>query len=211
MPIKNGLTPARIESLRLTAYAHNKQQIVDLTNSLSEENEQAILHELGSDVPSVQYVDGVLGKPLDRVNETGFTLTEFGFLQPIVDEAIRMLLEMSPVGPEKGGHYRDNHQMFVNGEQRDFVSSSVINLVATDVIVIVNQTPYARKVEGGFAHGSRARARRRPGLSVQAPDGVYEITANEMRRRFGALATISYVFRASESSEGAFPSIEISM
>jgi hypothetical protein len=62
--------------------------------------------------------------------------------------------------------------------------------------VIINMRPYARKIEGGANNRfSRRLTDRRPGLSAQAPNGVYEITARDLQRMFGTIATIRFTYR----------------
>lgn len=213
MPTRNGFTPQKITALTATVRVRSREQLVKTTEFLVDQNQERIAGNLGTKVPTQQWVDGVLGKPLDEAQK--YTATQFQFLSPVVDEAMRLLFEASPVGPAGGGHYRDDHWLFVNGERIDNVANAVkgdTDILPTDIVRIVNRRPYARKIEGGFHSGSRSWTRRRPGLSVQATNGVYEITAIALRSRFGNIASIVYTF-SSEGGEnddmGGFPALEI--
>ncbi|MEJ0015718.1 MAG: hypothetical protein WDN25_03980 [Acetobacteraceae bacterium] len=199
MPPQNPFSLARIESLTRRIRANTREQIVALTNELTARNQALIAGaSAGSTVPFTRYVDGVLGKPLDQVRADGMTLTEFHLLGHVVDAAIRMLIERSPFGPAEGGHYRDDHRLYVNGQRRDATKEGTpVEIKQTDQVVILNPRPYARKIEGGARERFRGRmTNRRPGLSVQAPDGVYEITVRELRQRFGNIAVIGFTYRA---------------
>jgi hypothetical protein len=217
MPVKNGFTTQRIQSLTLTAHVTTREQLIETTERLTEENQRRIQAEFGGkEVPTALYVDGVFGKPLENVNQEGFTLTEFRFLSPIVDEALMLLMTASPVGPEEGGHYRDDHWLYVDGVRVDTdITSNVVDILPNQTVRLINRRPYARKIEGGFRHigsGRRSFDKRRPGLSVQAPNGVYEVTAMELRRRFGGVASIVFTYSSEDGSNdamGGFPALEI--
>lgn len=216
MAVTNPFTSGRIEGLRQRVTAQTRDQLIETTERLTEDNQRAIRAELGKDASVERYVDGVLGKPVEQVNENGFTLTEFHMLSAVVDDAFQMLIQASPTGPEEGGHYRDDHRLFVNGTERDSdIEGNLIEFRPGDVVVIVNTRPYARKIEGGFRHvggSKRSMANRRPGLSVQAPDGVYQVTANELRRRYGDVVSVLYVFKSLDGrndKNGGYPALEM--
>lgn len=210
MPMQNPFSTAKIQALTERVLANNKAQIIRLTNELTEENQRAIAGSFGDQVPIQRFVDGVLGKPLEQVKPDGVTLTEFELIGHVVDAVLQELFQVSPYGPEKGGHYRDDHWLFVNGQRRDAsVEGGAVRIDPTDKVVIINTRPYARKIEGGARRRSGGRASpRRPGLSVQAPDGVYEITARKMAGRLGNIAVINFTYLALAGT-GRFPAIEI--
>jgi len=216
----NPFTPARIAALTERIHVTTREQIIDLTVSRSIKNQAAIQAAFGHEAPIERFVDGQPNKPLSQVNPAGFTLTRFELLTNVVDEAIKALVLASPVGPAKGGHYRDDHWLFVNGQRRDFgIEGSTVILAANDNVIIVNLRPYSRKIEGGARERFRGRmTNRRPGLSVQAPNGVYEITARDLQRRFGNVASIRFAYRglvgapspAGRARQDRYPALEIS-
>lgn len=194
----NPFTGSRIASLTQRVQANTKSQIIKLTTELTAQNQRAIAGALGGEAPTTRFVDGVVGKPLGDVKPDGFTLTEFHLIGHVIDEIIKALFAASPYGPEEGGHYRDDHLLFVNGQRRDATAEGeVVAIKPTDEVVIINVRPYARKIEGGRGRRTRGKmTSRRPGLSVQAPNGVYEITGRQMAARFGNMAKIRFVYRS---------------
>lgn len=145
--------------------------------------------------PRITIVDGRRGASEEMVKAFGVISYQINPVGDVIDEVFAKLVERSPVGPAKGGHYRDDHHMYVNGRKRDAEAEGAdIAIAPGDEIVFLNARPYARKIEGGLKRtlldetgprgGRRYKTERRPGLSAQAPDGVYEITAREMRTRF---------------------------
>jgi hypothetical protein len=218
VPVKNGFTVQKIQALTLTAHVTTREQLIETTETLTSQNQQRMQSEIrGSAVPFIRFVDGVKDKPLESVNPQGFTLTQFAFLGPVVDEALMLLMSASPVGPDEGGHYRDDHWLYVDGVRVDTdISSSPVDILPTQTVRVINRRPYAKKIEGGFRHnigsGKRSFDKRRPGLSVQAPNGVYEVTAMELRHRFGGIASIIFTYSSEDGSNdamGGFPALEI--
>jgi len=190
-----GLTSARIAALVQRVEVRTQQAIITTTRRLVAENESAIARTFGRPPGITQAVDGIVGKPLETIDPRGYTDTRFEVAASIITEAFTALVRASPFGPAEGGHYRDDHWMFVNGIRRDAtLEGKEIVVGRGDRIVFVNVRPYARKIEGGARTRTRRFTDRRPGLSVQAPDGVYEITARDLRRRFGNLANITFTY-----------------
>ncbi|MBI1207504.1 MAG: hypothetical protein GC191_09490 [Azospirillum sp.] len=147
--------------------------------------------------PTTLFVDGRQSGSEDQVRPGGTIEYHFQVVGDVVDAVYRLLVEASPVGPAKAGHYRDDHWLYVNGRRRDASAEGArIELVPGDEVVFLNSRPYARKIEGGFrrihpdpAVSDYKRRRygkkvRRAGQSVQAPGGVYELVVREARRRF---------------------------
>lgn len=146
----------------------------------------------GQPLPYRRIVDHREGVSEDAVRLYGVIEYKFSMAADVAGEIYAMILQASPVGPAKGGHYRDDHIILVNGEQ----VADLRSVQAGDEIAITNLRPYARKIEGGARESSRRRlTNRRPGLSVQAPNGVYEITAHAARQRFGNMAAIEFTYR----------------
>ena len=191
----NPFDPQRVTDIVSRVRAFNKQQLIDLTLEKTAENQAAIQRVFGHPAPWERFVDGQSAKPLTQVQES--TLTRFHLQSGIVDAALRMLMERSPYGPDEGGHYRDDHWLFVNNVRRDAThEGAVVEIKPGDEVVIINMRPYARKIEGGARGRTHRLTDRRPGLSVQAPNGVYEITARDLQRKFGTVAIIRFAYRA---------------
>jgi hypothetical protein len=192
----NPFNPQRVTDIVNRIHVANRRQLVQVTLRKTADNQAAIRRVFGQDAPTDLFVDGQSAKPLSQAQE--FTLTRFHLQTNIVDAAIRMLMERSPVGPGRNGHYRDDHWLFVNGVRRDAThEGDVVQIKPGDEVVIINMKPYARKIEGGPRNRfNRRLADRRPGLSAQAPNGVYEITARDLQRKFGTVATIRFTYRA---------------
>lgn len=209
-------TPGRIHALTEHVRAFTRQQIIDLTLEGTERIQSNLGVHLGQILPFERWVDGSPSKPLEKVEY--YTLTRFETLGSVVAAALRLLYDRSPVGPGKYGHYRDDHWLYLNRTRVDSPIDELIPMAAGDVAIIVNMRPYARKLEGGPRERRRRMTNRRPGLSVQAPNGVYEISAYELRRRFGNIATIKFIYTAPIGAQSPlgrdrndrYPAIEIS-
>jgi hypothetical protein len=131
--------------------------------------------------PYTQFVDGAEGAPLENVRPGGVILFKFNRIGPVFDWIYQELLSRSPVGPDKDGHYRDDHWVFLNGDRVEAPDIERTLLVsAGSEIVIADLRPYSRKIEAGE--------------SVQAPDGVYEITVIAARKKFPE-ANIQFAYR----------------
>lgn len=187
-----------------------REAVIRETRRLTAENEAAIAASFGEAAPWQRYVDGSLGKPLEQVAENGFTLTEFDLFSHVITATWEALVRASPVGPSEGGHYKNDHWLFVNGTRRDAqTEGDRIMIKAGDDVVFINPRPYARKIEGGSRSRFRSRMTdRRPGLSVQAPNGVYEVTAAALNRRFGNLARFRFTYRGLVGGAPIIPAME---
>jgi hypothetical protein len=143
--------------------------------------------------PTMTVVDGRQGAAEEQVKPFGVIEYHFNPAGDVIDATYQALLERAPV---KTGRYRDNIWMFVNGVRRDAdAEGQLVQIAAGDEVVFIDTVPYARKIEGGFK--SVAKQTSRPGLSAQAPNGVFEITAKEMKRRFGNYPVdIAFEYRA---------------
>ena len=193
-----GFTPQRVTDMVTRIRAHTRQQLIDITQERTQANQAAIRRVFGHEAPIDLFVDGQSGKPLSSAQEV--TLTRFHLQNGVVDAAHKMLVERSPYGPDFEGHYQDDHWIFVNGVRRDAAREGDVPIMIgpNDKVVIINMRPYARKIEGGANNRfSKRLTDRRPGLSAQAPNGVYEITARDLQRMFGTVATIRFTYLAS--------------
>jgi hypothetical protein len=125
-----------------------------------------------------RFVDGAPGRPEEAVKPNGVILYQYPRLDLVAEFALETLRRLSPVGPPEGGHYRDSHQLFVNGQAVE----SLHNLKPGDKIVISNTMPYARKIEVGS-------------MKMSVPPQVYERAVRLTRQRFGTIAEVLFTYR----------------
>lgn len=139
----------------------------------------------GRPVDYVVAVDGVRGAALASVKPDGTIVAEWagGLQGSVVGWCWARVLESSPVF---SGAYRASHRLLADGVE---VTAPDPSLEA-DEWVITTTVPYARKLEG--------MSGKRPPLSEQAPHGIYQVVAEEARRRFGNLARIKFSARSIE-------------
>lgn len=203
----NPFSKARITTLVEKINVATREAIIRETTRRTAANQARIAQIFGEAAPTRRFVDGVEGKPLEQVAPNGVTLTEFDLYPAIITATWEALYQASPVGPGKNGHYRDDHWLFVNGVRRDAATEGDKILVRPgDDIVFLNAKPYARKIEGGARAKTRRMTNRRPGLSVQAPNGVYEVTMMALKRRFGNIATFRFTYRGLVGGAPVLPS-----
>lgn len=121
-------------------------------------------------------VDGILGKKLEAVNQNGFVTWQWGVHLQIVDEALTLLIQHSPIEQVATDqvHYKDHHKLLVN----DVEVKPPVEVGVNDIVKIVNLLPYARRIEHGW--------------SPQASDGVYELVAEILRQKYGKLYDIDF-------------------
>jgi hypothetical protein len=199
--VARGFTPQVVNDLIDYHQAATRKVLISETRRLVALNEQAIMDTFGSPAEIEQTVDGQVGRALDQALK--YTDTVFHLHANVVDEALRLLIMRSPIGPGRHGHYKDAHWLYVNGTRRDVqLEGNKVELKRGDKIVIVNVKPYARKIEGTpYQRFKQRMTHRRPGLSVQAPDGVYEVTARDLQKLYGKIAIINFTYRG--NVEGA--------
>lgn len=196
-----GFTQQAVTDLAKIWRVSTRQELIKETKRLVDANQSAITSHFGTPATIEQVVDGQKGKALDQALK--FTDTTFHLHANVVDEALKMLIMRSPIGPGRNGHYKDAHWLYINGHRRDAaVDGAPIQLKAGDKAIIINVKPYARKIEGTpYARFSKRLTNRRPGLSSQAPDGVYEVTARDLQKLYGKIAIINFTYRG--NVEGA--------
>jgi hypothetical protein len=104
----------------------------------------------------------------------------YGAMQDVVDFALAILRDRSPVGSNGDKHpglYRDSHKVFLNGH----VVEDVSGWRPGDQINISNPVPYARKIEAGRG-------------KMTVPGHVYEDAALIVAGRFGNKAAVRFTF-----------------
>jgi hypothetical protein len=191
----SGFTPQKVTDFIDIIKVNTRKTLISETKRLVGANQTAIVHVFGSPAIVEQLVDGQANKALDQALK--YTDTLFHMHANVVDEALRLLITRSPVGPGRDGHYRDNHWLYVNGARRDATleGGNKVELKKGDKAVIINTKPYARTIEGTpYARFRNRLSHRRPGLSAQAPDGVYEVTARDLQKSYGKIAIIRFTY-----------------
>lgn len=101
-------------------------------------------------------------------------------MQGIVDYALQVLMEKSPIGSSGDKHpglYRDSHMVFLNGH----VTKDVSGYRAGDTIDISNPVPYSRKIEAGRG-------------KMNVPGHVYEDAAQLVKSRYGNSVSVLFKF-----------------
>ena len=146
----------------------------------------------GFDNQPIVVTDGVANRDWAQVKPFG--KIEFD-RRPMLQECARwimaQLVDRSPVGPGRNGHYKDKHVYLVNGEQ---VSDQHLDKVKpSDRLQIVNTQPYAKKLEGERAQ-RRFKLKRERGSSVQAPGGIYTIVQRLAFQRYGRSLFIDFKY-----------------
>lgn len=152
----------------------------------------------------VRTVDGVRGAREEQVRPDGTIIYVYPRLDEVVQAAMDLLFELSPV---LSGAYRMGHTLFVDGvEARNLGGWS-----GQGQILISNVLPYSRKIELG-----------KMTMRVPGSDHVYEQAEFALRQRFGNQARIIFTFRGlmggsvlttragGNKSEYRYPALEIS-
>jgi hypothetical protein len=121
------------------------------------------------------YVDQRPGAAEETVRPNGVIVYEFELAEQIVPAVLTMLRAHSPV---LTGAYQRSHVVFADGVE---VDPDAVPLTAKE-IAILNVQPYARKIERGF--------------SKKAPDGVYQVVATLIGKRFDNIALIRFSYRS---------------
>lgn len=129
-------------------------------------------------------------------------------------------VEISPLGPSKAGHYRDDHMVMIDGVQvRGDLKAKLMAVKPGQRVQLVNPRVYAALIEGKDAYSrwdvkpkrgkpSRRAQRRKQGWkprkmqgqSRQAPQGVYRVVFRELVRRYGK--TMAFNFSNVKLSSG---------
>jgi hypothetical protein len=129
------------------------------------------------------HVDGRLGAPLESVKPDGVIVFEFELLLELLEWIGEQLVLASPIGqsddprPGHPGLYANSHGFYAD----DTLLEPGTPVPPAREYAFVNSVPYARKIERG--------------LSDQAPTGVYQVIADQAKRRFGNVANIRFTYR----------------
>lgn len=122
-------------------------------------------------------VDGRRGAKEEAVRADGRIVYDYGRLAEVVQAAMDLLFELSPV---LSGEYRMGHTLFVNGIE----ARNLADWDGEGEVIISNPLPYARKIELGKMK-----------MRVPGTDHVYEQAEWLMLQRFGNQARIKFTYR----------------
>lgn len=138
-----------------------------------------------------RFVDGRQGAAEETVKPHGVILYQYPRLDEVARYALRVLFDLSPVGPPEDGHYRDRHTVYVGGKP---VAS--LKGFSGPEIIVSNPLPYARKIEVG-------------GMKMRVPgtDMVYQRAVRKVRARFGNVAAIHFLYQS--IGDDRFPALRI--
>lgn len=130
---------------------------------------------LGYVPPHETFVDGRQGAPVETVRPDGTVIFEFSLIETALAVIAEMLINASPV---LTGQFMSSIALFADGDE---VEPGKTPPNASEY-AFVPSVPYARKLERG--------------LSNQAPDGIFQVTATLASRRFGNIARIRFGYRS---------------
>lgn len=121
------------------------------------------------------YVGGAKASSLESLKLSDIVTFEFHLLLDVIQWVDEQLILHSPVKSER---YARSHAWFA--DDVEFPDPS--NPPPAGAYVVLNATPYARKIERG--------------QSSQAPEGVYQAVATLAKRRFGNIAYVGFSYRS---------------
>ena len=136
---------------------------------------------IGHDIADRTLVNGQPARAED-IKPGGVVVHLFAVHHAAIDFAYETLARLSPID---SGHYKNSHQMLVN----DVPVDPPVEIGMDDVVTFVNPAAYARRLERGW--------------SDQAPDGIYEVATQIVRRRFGGIVTTAFRYVALSGGEVA--------
>jgi hypothetical protein len=135
---------------------------------------QEINRQVLGRIPSHEtWVDGRKGAALESVRPNhGRIIFEFDLTEDIFDWIHIQLVGHSPIGPEAGGHYFEDHKFYADGREYDPLG---VIPTATEYVMI-NIRPYARRLERRY--------------------GIYQAVAKLANSRVGKALRVRFTYRA---------------
>lgn len=121
------------------------------------------------------FVDGAKSSNFEGVRPDGQIVAEFELVEEVLLWVGDALFSASPW---RTGRFARSHELFIDGVVYE---SDGPFPTLWDEAFFANTQPYARKLERG--------------LSSQAPDGIYQVVAQQANSRFGNLAKVSFGYR----------------
>jgi len=133
--------------------------------------------------PTVIVVDDSRGRTAWNVKPGG----KIVYLFDAVPRAVRDVLPsdgpqayLDLVSPIDTGRFVESFATLIAGVEGDIAA-----MKPGDAVTIINRQPYSRKLELGY--------------SLQAPDGVFEVTAKWLRSRWGKAVDVRFTYVALEN------------
>jgi hypothetical protein len=156
---------------------------------------------------TLQFIDGVEGKPIERIDPFGKALFLFSYWREIVEFALEVLKATSPVD---SGDYQARHSIYADGLLVDGPGQ----IGSASRVVIANTLPYARRLEvpTTWWHKKSGKQGEARGWSVQPQvpqpgSSIYHHAAATVRRRYGNIVKVTYTWVEGEGASGRFPAI----
>lgn len=149
------------------------------------QRDEAIVHNeavLGREVTYETAVNGRLGASEDTVTLPGVISYEFEVGTNIVAEVVALLKQHAPV---RSGRYQKSISVFADGIEVDEDAVPP----AFEEVIILSMVAYARKIERG--------------RSKQAPNGVFQVAAEMMNRKYSRVAQIKFSYGAPLGAVGS--------
>lgn len=113
-------------------------------------------------------------------------------LTEAVKLALQMLVDKSPVGPGRNGHYRDRHTVLIDGQSvKGDLDAALASVRPGQRVQIVNIQPYAKKLEG-VAAKKKKKLKAKKGISAQAKGGIYRPVQRALVQRYGKSLFIDF-------------------
>lgn len=131
-------------------------------------------------LPTMTVVDGRRGAAEASVKPGGAIVYLFDATPRVAAAVKTQLYEVAPVDTDDDADDRVFSESFT--QLVEGVEASLADMKPGEEVIIVNRQPYDRKLEWGW--------------SIQAPDGVFEVTAKWARSRFGRLVDVTFTYVA---------------
>jgi hypothetical protein len=151
--------------------------IADFAQEEIEDAKATNRQALGYDPPVKIFVERTEGAALKSVKPNGVIIAEFKLMNSVLSWIYANLVRHSPIGPDTGGHYYQQHSLYADGQKINPEGQ----IPAAAEYVFINAMPYARKLETGS--------------SSKAPNGVYQVVATLAQREFRNEASITFAYR----------------
>jgi len=128
--------------------------------------------------------DGVPDKPIESVEPGGRVSFFYNPMAAVVNHAMKLLRELSPVGPSEDGHYSDAFKVLVADTENAWHEINWPSTVHAIHVNIANTKPYSGSLE------PHTRSERGPRTSRQAPNGITELVVEILRMHWGRVMKI---------------------
>jgi len=181
------------ESLIDTVEEDIQKRFVEIAKQRSQEILAQNVGAAGARVDMDHLVDGSSRKPLGEVNPGGRISFFYNPIQAVVNDAMEMALRWAPIGKTPDSPKYVNSFIILQDVVRGQKEVSMVvpwpGKVDGVFVEIVNTQPYAGSLE------PHTRAQRGPRTSRQAPNGIMELVAANLKATWGSVMKINLVSR----------------